>query len=187
MSNVAAPAFKPLSQSGLSLGWQALAVAGGICVLTASSYVQVPMQPVPITMQTLAVTVVGAVLGWRLGVVTVLAWLAAAAAGLPVLAGVTHVAAFAGPTAGYLFAFPAAAALCGALAERGWNSLALAFASMVAGNALCLVSGGAWLSLSLGVSKAVVLGVLPFVIGGVLKSAMGAVTLKGVALVKQGK
>ena len=187
MPNTASLSVKPLDRAGLSMGWQALAVAGGVCVLTASSYVQVPMQPVPITMQTLAVTVVGAVLGWRLGVATVLAWLAAAAAGLPVLAGVTHLAAFAGPTAGYLFAFPAAAALCGWLAERGWTGLGLAFASMLAGNALCLLGGAAWLSLSLGVSKAVVAGVVPFLIGGLLKSAMGAVALRGVAIARASK
>ena len=171
----------------LSLFWQALAVAGGIGVLTLSSYVQVPMQPVPLTLQTLAVTLVGAVLGWRLGVATILAWLAAAAAGLPVLAGVTHLAAFAGPTAGYLMAFPAAGAVCGWLAERGWDGRnpALALASMVIGNAMCLVVGAAWLSLSLGVDKAIMAGVAPFVIGGALKSAMGAAALTGIHMVRQ--
>jgi biotin transport system substrate-specific component len=169
-----------------SLGWQALAMAGGVCVLTASSYIEVPMQPVPITLQTLAVTLVGAVLGWRLGVLTILAWLAAAAAGLPVLAGVTHLAAFAGPTAGYLLAFPAAGALCGWLAERGWNGRAqgLALVSMVLGNVLCLAGGAAWLALSLGVTKAVVVGVAPFLVGGLLKAAMGAVVLKGIAVAR---
>ena len=190
MSNTASTLFKPQVGQSLtwqSLAWQALAIAGGVCVLTASSYVQVPMQPVPITLQTLAVTVVGAGLGWRLGVVTVMAWLAAAAAGLPVLAGVTHLAAFAGPTAGYLFAFPVAAALCGWLAERGWNgqALGLAFASMLLGNLVCLAGGAAWLSLSLGVAKALTAGVLPFLVGGLLKSAMGAVLMKGTAIARQ--
>ncbi len=179
--------WKPLGQAGLSLGWQALAVAVGFCVLTASSYAEVPMQPVPITMQTLAVTVIGAIYGWRLGVLTIVAWLAAAAAGLPVLSGVTHLAEFAGPTAGYLFAFPVAGAVCGWLAERGWDgrNLGLAFAAMLLGNLLCLAGGAAWLSVSLGVTKAIAVGVVPFLIGGLLKAAIGAVVLKGAAVIRQ--
>lgn len=165
-----------------SLALKALTVLAGTGILTASSYIQVPFYPVPMTMQTLAVTLVGAFLGWRLGTATVLAWLAAAAAGLPVLAG-THMAGplvFVGATAGYLMAFPLAAALTGWLAERGWNGKRplLAFASMVAGNALCLALGGTWLSLLVGPEKAIALGVVPFVAGGLLKSALGAALLK---------
>ncbi|MEI9903614.1 MAG: biotin transporter BioY [Asticcacaulis sp.] len=164
-------------------------------MLTASSYVQVPMQPVPLTLQTLAVdrgrrhqtlavTVVGAAFGWRLGTATVLAWLAAAMAGLPVLAGVTHIVQFAGPTAGYLAAFPFAAALCGWLASRGWNGerIGLALVSMILGNALCLAMGAAWLSVSLGFDKALAAGVLPFVIGAGIKSAIGAGLLKAFSM-----
>ena len=84
---------------------QVAAVAVGSIALTLSSYISVPMVPVPVTMQTLAVTLVGALLGRRLGAITVMAWLAQAMAGLPVLAngagGIHH---FAGPTAGYLVA-----------------------------------------------------------------------------------
>ncbi len=167
------------------LGWgrMALALVFGVAVLTASSYVQVPMQPVPLTLQTLAVTVIGAIYGWRLGTATVLAWLAAAAAGLPVLAGVTHIAAFAGPTAGYLFAFPFAAALCGWLAERSWNGqrILLALLSMLAGNLLCLALGASWLSLSIGWSAALAAGVMPFLVGAALKSAVGAGIMKALA------
>src|SRR5690554_5030358 len=60
------------------------AVVFGTLVLAASSHISVPMVPVPITMQTLAVTLVGALYGWRLGGLTILAWLAEGAIGLPV-------------------------------------------------------------------------------------------------------
>jgi biotin transport system substrate-specific component len=168
-----------------SLALKFLTVLAGTGLLTASSYIQVPFYPVPMTMQTLAVTLVGAFLGWRLGAATVMAWLLAAASGLPVLAGdhLTGPAVFFGATAGYLWAFPAAAALTGWLAERGWNGKRplLAFVSLLAGNALCLIVGGAWLSLLVGPGKAIALGVLPFVAGGVVKSALGAALLKAAA------
>ena len=165
-----------------SLAIKGMTVLAGTAILTLSSYIQVPFFPVPMTMQTLAVTLVGAVLGWRLGAATVLAWLAAAAAGLPVLAG-DHLAgplAFVGPTAGYLAAFPLAAALTGVLVAQGWNGKRplLAFAAMLLGNALCLVLGTAWLAVLTGPEKAIALGFLPFVAGGVVKSALGAALVK---------
>lgn len=165
-----------------SLATKLLTVLAGTGILTASSYIQVPFYPVPMTLQTLAVTLVGAFLGWRLGAATVVAWLLAAASGLPVLAGnhLTGPAVFIGPTAGYLIAFPLAAALTGWLAEHGWNGkrVLLAFAAMLAGNALCLILGGAWLAVLTGPEKAIALGVLPFLTGGLVKSALGAALLK---------
>jgi len=165
-----------------SLATKALTVLAGTGILTASSYIQVPFYPVPMTMQTLAVTLIGAVLGWRLGAATVVAWLAAAAAGLPVIAG-NHIAgpaAFISPTAGYLMAFPIAAALTGYLAQQGWNGKRplLAFLSLALGNGLCLVLGTAWLAILVGPAKAIALGLVPFVAGGLVKAALGAALLK---------
>lgn len=183
------PAFSPLDISRRSLGWQAAAVVAGTAVLALASHIQVPMFPVPMTMQTLAVTLIGALCGWRLGAITVLAWLAEAWMGLPVTAtGSIGTLLFVGPTAGYLISFPLVAALCGFLAERGWNGSrpVLAFASMVLGNALCLAVGGAWLAAMIGVEKAFFAGVAPFVLGGLLKSLIGAVTLTALARGKAG-
>lgn len=179
-----APARTLETTPNLSLGLFLLALACGNALLALSSYVAVPMIPVPITMQTLAVTLIGAVFGWRLGTVTVALWLAEAALGWPVLAeGKAGLAVFAGPTAGYLFAFPVAAAACGWLAERGWNGRrpVMAAVNMLAGNALCLALGAAWLSLALGVDKAVAVGVAPFLLGAVLKSGFAAAIMAGIA------
>lgn len=175
-----APAFSPLDLRRRSLGWQAGAVVLGTALLALSSHLAVPMIPVPITMQTLAVTLIGALYGWRLGAITVIAWLAQAALGLPVLAGGGGAHHFVGPTAGYLFAFPVAAALTGWLAERGWNGArpGLAFMAMLAGNAVCLAFGALWLAALIGPAQAVLLGVTPFLLGAFLKSALGAVVLK---------
>jgi biotin transport system substrate-specific component len=176
--------FSPAIRLNNGVAMKALTVLAGTGILTASSYIQVPFYPVPMTMQTLAVTLVGAVLGWRLGVATVMAWLTAAAMGLPVFAGdhLTGPAAFIGPTAGYIAAFPLMAALTGFLAEHGWTGKRplLAFTSMLAGNALCLVLGTAWLSVLVGPEKAIALGMLPFLAGGLVKSALAAAFLKAI-------
>jgi biotin transport system substrate-specific component len=165
-----------------SAGWprQSALVLLGTAVLSASSYVSIPLQPVPVSMQTFAVLMVGALYGWRLGGLTVLAWLLQGAAGLPVLAGgAGGLAHFFGPTAGYLLAFAPAAALMGWLAECGWDGARplRAFAAMLAGAALILLLGGTWLAALVGPAKAWQLGVQPFLLGDVLKSAMGAATL----------
>ncbi|KKC41246.1 biotin biosynthesis protein BioY [Devosia epidermidihirudinis] len=176
--------FSPLRLETRPLAWQAAAVVLGTVLLALSSYIEVPMVPVPMTMQTLAVTLVGALYGWRLGAVTVAAWLVEGAFGLPVLAGgAGGLAHFAGPTVGYLFAFPLAAALVGFLAERGWNGhrVVLAFAAMLLGNVVCLAVGGAWLGVNFGAEVAIASGVAPFVVGAVLKSVLGAAALKALA------
>jgi len=177
----ASTVFSPLNLQHRSRVWQVGAVVLGTIFLALSSYIEVPMVPVPITMQTFAVALVGALYGWRLGGITIVAWLGEGALGLPVLAGGAAGAHhFIGPTAGYLFAFPVAGALMGWLAERGWNGnrLGLAFIGMVLSNAVCLVIGAAWLATVIGAEQAIVHGVAPFLVGAVLKSALGAVILK---------
>lgn len=167
--------------------WQVGAVLFGTLVLALASYIEVPMFPVPMTMQTLAVTLIGALYGWRLGAITVTAWLIEGAAGLPVLAGGAGGAHhFMGPTAGYLFAFPVSAALTGYLAEQGWDGrqLGLAFLSMLLGNLLCLAIGAVWLGVQIGADSAIFYGVIPFLIGAILKSALAAAALN---LLERGK
>lgn len=184
--NAAAPAtrpsFSPLGLADRSVIWQVAAVALGTLFLALSSYIEVPMVPVPMTMQTFAVVMVGALYGWRLGGITIVAWLIEGAVGLPVLsggaAGAIH---FVGPTAGYLFAFPIAGAIAGRLAEQGWNGNkpVLAFLAAIAGNLACLALGGAWLAVMIGAEQAFIHGVAPFLVGAVLKSVLGAAALAG--------
>src|SRR3954465_6955230 len=93
-----------------------------LIALSAQVMIPLPWTPVPLTGQTFAVLLTGALLGPRLGALAMLAYLLEGAAGLPFFrggaSGVTH---FTGATAGYLFAFPAAAYVTGYLAERGWD------------------------------------------------------------------
>lgn len=181
MTDTAAiPGFSPLQLASRTLPWQVAAVVLGTLFLALSSYIEVPMVPVPMTMQTLAVVLVGALYGWRLGGITIAAWLIEGAIGLPVLsggaAGAHH---FVGPTGGYLFAFPVAGALVGWLAERGWNGArpVLAFVAALAGNLACLVLGSAWLATTIGAEQALIHGVTPFLVGAVLKSVLAAAIL----------
>lgn len=177
-------AFDPLRLAGRSVPTRAMFVLAGTLVLAIASQIAVPMVPVPITMQTFAVTMIGALYGWRLGALTVLVWLGEAALGAPVLAnGSGGLAPFAGPTAGYLFSFPLIAALTGWLAERGWTGrrLVASFSSHLAANLLCLALGWAWLVALIGAEKAFWVGVAPFVLGAALKSGLAAAVLAAVA------
>jgi len=174
-------AFVPLRLSNRPLALRAAAVFLGTLFLAASSWIEVPMFPVPMTMQTFAVTLIGALYGWRLGAITVIAWLGEGALGLPVLAGggggLVH---FVGPTAGYLFAFPVAAAFVGWLAERGWTNgnLITSVIAMLIGNAMILAIGGAVLAAMIGVSDALTYGVTPFIIGAIVKSVLATASVE---------
>lgn len=179
------PCFSTLDLQTRPLVWKVGAVIVGSLLLALSSYVEVPMFPVPMTMQTFAVALVGALYGWRLGGITIITWLIEGAFGMPVLAGgATGIHHFVGPTGGYLFAFPIAGMIMGLLAERGWNGhrVWLAFAGMLVSNVLCLILGAAWLGVLIGAEEALMAGVIPFLAGAVLKSGLGAVTLKLLAL-----
>jgi biotin transport system substrate-specific component len=170
----------PLKLAERSIAFQALAVLLGTAFLAVSSWIEVPMLPVPVNMQTFAVTMVGALYGWRLGGLTVLAWLGEAMIGMPVLSGgaggFIH---FVGPTAGYLAAFPLVAVAVGFLAERGLTRNVFASAAvMLFGNLLCLVLGASWLAHLFGIDTAWASGVAPFLIGAVLKSALAAASIE---------
>ena len=171
--------------------WPAAAVAivaGSVLVaLAAQLRVDLPFSPVPVTGQTFAVLLVGAALGARLGAATLAAYVAEGTLGLPVFAGGTSAwspssvpgvpVAF-GPTAGYLVGFVAAAAVVGALAERGFDRRVLTtIVAMALADLVIFVFGVAWLARFVGPERARPLGMLPFVAGDAVKIALAAVAL----------
>src|SRR4051812_29383331 len=175
--------FDPFRLAEKSFFTKAIFVLVGTLALAIASRISVPMIPVPITMQTFALTMIGALYGWRLGGLTVLAWLWEAAFGMPVLAnGAGGLAPFVGPTAGYLVSFPIIAVLAGWLAEKGWTGerYVRSFAAHLLANFVCLAIGGAWLAVLFGAEKGWMFGVAPFILGGVLKSALAAAVLMGI-------
>lgn len=148
-------------------------LAAGATALAAK--VQIPLQPVPITLQTLVVLVSGAALGARLGALSQIAYLLAGVLGAPVFsAPIGGPAILAGPTGGYLLAFVPAAALVGWLAEKGWDrSLAASALMLFLGSLVFYAIGAAQLSLFVGPQQAVAAGVLPFLVGDALKIVAG--------------
>lgn len=128
-----------------SLLKQAALVLGGSLFIAIAAQVSVPMYPVPMTLQTLAILLVGLSFGARLGAVTVLTYLAEGALGLPVFANAGNGAAFFGPTAGFLVGFVGLAWLAGFAADRGLTkSVVAAIAVALIASALLYVPGIAW-------------------------------------------
>jgi biotin transport system substrate-specific component len=157
----------------------------GSALLTLSAKIQVPFWPVPMTMQTYVVLVLGAMFGARLGAATVLLYLAQGAMGLPVFAGTPEkglgLAYMMGPTGGYLIGFVAAAWVIGLLAERGWDrSIVRLMVAMAIGHAIIFAFGVTWLAQLVGWNKAWMLGVAPFYAATVFKTALGAFTLPAI-------
>ncbi len=175
----AASLLETVAPRGGLLTAAAAAVLGSL-LLAASAKVQVPFWPVPMTMQSMVVILLGMAYGSRLATATVLLYLAEGLAGLPVFAGAGAGPAYmTGPTAGYLLGFVLAAGVTGWLAERGWDrSPVKAVAALAIGHALLFVPGVAWMAVLFGGEKAVALGLTPFLAATVLKTALGAAIMQ---------
>jgi len=141
--------------------------------------IPLPFSPVPITGQTFAVLLTGALLGSRLGFAAILAYLAEGSAGLPFFAGGgSGFAKVSGPTGGYLVGFLAAALVVGWLAERGWDrDVPHAVAAMLAGEVAIYVFGLGWLSRFVAGGQLLALGLTPFIPGDAIKLAAAAIVL----------
>lgn len=153
----------------------------GSLLMTAAAKVQVPFWPVPMTMQTTVALLLGAAYGWRLGALTVIAYLAQGAIGLPVFANTPErgigLAYMMGPTGGFLVGFAVAAAITGLLAG-GTRSLARIAGAMLSGTLALFVCGVLWLGLLIGFGPAIQAGVLPFLPGEAVKVALAVVVLR---------
>ncbi|MEM7319247.1 MAG: biotin transporter BioY [Pseudomonadota bacterium] len=174
-----------------SLGWKAAMVLGGSLFIAVAAQISVPMYPVPITLQTLAILIVGLTFGARLAAVTLLAYLAEGAIGLPVFAGGKNLA-MAGPTIGFLLGFVMMAWLAGLAAERGLARGVVSTALVgIAVSALLYIPGVAWPMAVAGAfgfegswvgSTSDVIWtywVSPFLIGDALKAVIAALIVTG--------
>lgn len=161
------------ARAGLNLAGFALL---GSAALAASAQIALPMWPVPATMQTLVVLLLGALGGTRVGVAAVLAYLLEGTLGLPVFAGgAAGPAALMGPTAGFLIGFIPAAALAG-LAVRG--PLARQALVLTAAHLVLFVPGVLWLAQFVGMEKAMMAGFVLFIPGTLVKTALALATLR---------
>ena len=157
-----------------------LVVAGSALIAIAAQIaIPLPFTPVPLTMQPLAVLFVGIALGSTRGAAAAALYLLEGLSGLPVFAqGHGGAIWLLGPTAGYLYSYPAAAWLAGWFSERGWGSTVVrSVAGMLAALALIYAGGWAWLAALTSPRAAFVAGVQPFILADVIKIALGAALL----------
>jgi biotin transport system substrate-specific component len=175
--------FIPEEGAGRLIALAGFAVLGSL-ILWASAKISVPFWPVPMTLQTGAVVLLGAAYGWRLGLATVLLYLMEGAVGLPVFSAGGGLAYLAGPTGGFLVGFIPAVVIVGWLAEHGFdrNPLRL-FVAMLAGDCVIFLLGFIWLAwfaslsngaVGVGAGAAFTGGVLRFVLGDLVKIALAA-------------
>lgn len=184
-----------LSQAVIGTGStarKAMLVLAGSAFIAVAAQISVPMLPVPMTLQTLAILMVGFAYGARLGALTLVAYLAEGAMGLPVFANGMNGLAFAGPTAGFLIGFVAMAWAAGFTAERGLargvvgtalSALLISAALYVPGLAWpALVAGGfgfeaGWVAQDAGFYWTWF--VTPFLLGDAVKAVIAALLVAG--------
>lgn len=165
-----------------SLGAKIGLTLAAAALIALGAKVQVPFWPVPMTLQTLAVLVIAAGLGPRLGLAAMGAYMTAGLAGLPVFAGSPErglgLAYLAGPTTGFLIGMALSMIVTGALAQgRGLGMRAVA---MLAGTVAIYVPGLIWLSAFVPADRLLAVGVAPFILGDMVKIALGALALQSV-------
>src|SRR5438128_5425400 len=158
----------------------ALVIAGSaIIAIAAQIAIPVPFTPVPLTLQPIAVILVGAALGSTRGAAAASLYLLEGLSGLPVFAqGHGGPLWLLGPTAGYLYSYPFAAFIAGWFSQRGWgSSIVRALAGMLIAMAVIYAGGWSWLAILAGPRAAFTMGIVPFVIADIVKIAIGAAVL----------
>jgi biotin transport system substrate-specific component len=174
-----ADVFRPCEKK-LAWVYDAALIVGGSLFIGLCAQLAIPIGPVPITAQTFAVLMTGALFGsWR-GVLSVLVYIAEGVAGLPIFSmGRSGFVMLLGTSGGYLVGFVAAACVAGLLAEKGWDRrFGTTILAMVFGSMAMYAFALGWLCLLMGVNKSVLtFGLYPFIVGDVLKIILAAVVL----------
>ncbi|MBV8543335.1 MAG: biotin transporter BioY, partial [Acidobacteria bacterium] len=150
--------------------------ASAIIAIAAQIAIPIPGTVVPLTMQPLAVLLVGITLGSTRGAAAAALYLLEGFSGMPVFAqGHGGAIWLAGPTAGYLFSYPFAAFVAGWFSERGWGSTILrAITGMLVALGIIYLGGWSWLAAFVGAKNAWLGGVRPFILADIVKVAVGA-------------
>jgi len=163
-----------------TLVWRLGVVACGSGLMALASWIEAPMYPVPMTLQSLLVCLLAGLAGPVLTVQILGLWLVEAALGLPVLAdGASGLSALSGPTAGYLAGFLVAGATAGWLIESpDGRKLSALISSFILAHLIILTLGFFWLSLKIGPQDAFSGGVAPFLWGAALKSILATACVK---------
>ena len=150
-----------------------LLIIFGSFLLAVSSKVQVPFWPVPMTMQTFVVFLIGMSYGWKLSFLTLIAYIIEGAIGLPVFATGAGLAYLMGPTAGYIYGMLLAAIVFGFLSEKGFsNTYFMSLISLLIGSVIIFTLGVGYLGSIIGYDKAINFGLLPFIPSELFKIAL---------------
>ena len=155
-----------------------LLILFGTLLLTISAKVQVPFWPVPMTMQTFVVFLIGSTYGVRLSLLTLVAYLIEGAMGLPVFAAGGGIMYLTGPTAGYLYGMTIAAVVISCFANEGYSTSYLkSFISIIVGSAIIFALGVLYLGSIIGYNKAIQAGLLPFIPSELFKIALAVLLI----------
>ena len=150
----------------------------GTLLLAISSKVQVPFWPVPMTMQTFVIFLIGMTYGVRLSFATVALYLFEGAAGLPVFASGGGIAYLMGPTAGYLYGMLLASVAISYLANLGYSKTYFkASVILFIGSIIIFSTGIIYLGSIIGFEKAIALGLLPFIPSELFKIALAVILI----------
>lgn len=156
-------------------------IVSGAALTAVAAQIAVPLWPVPITGQTLAVLLVGASLGALRGALSMVVYAAMGVVGLPVFSDASSGwSVVLGPTGGYILGFILSAALTGWIAQRAWDrKIVAAFLSFTAGTVVTFAVGLPWLAavLQLDLAQTLASGLLPFIPGGIIKALLAAAIL----------
>ena len=153
----------------------------GTLLLALSSKVQVPFWPVPMTMQTFIVFIIGMTYGWRLAFFTLIAYLVEGSLGLPVFAKGGGLLYLTGPTAGYLYGMTVAAAVIGFFAELGYSeSYFKSLISLIIGTFIIFLFGVGYLGSIIGYDKALAGGLYPFIPSEFFKIGLAVVLIPSI-------
>ncbi len=169
-----------LPQNGAArLAAQIAMVVGGSLLLALSAKTKVVLGPVDLSLQTLVVMLIGMAFGMRLGVATLLVYMAEGAMGWPVFQSTPEkgigLAYMMGPTGGYLAGFVVMAAIVGWAADRGWDrGVVRMLAACLVAEAAMMAMGFGWLATLIGAERAWVFGVQPFIVPDLIKVALVA-------------
>ena len=145
----------------------------GSVLLAISSKIQVPFWPVPMTMQTFVIFLIGMTYGWRLSFLIMVAYIIEGALGLPVFASGAGLTYLIGPTAGYIYGMFIAATVIGFLSEKGFaKSYLTILISLLIGSVIIFSFGVTYLGLIIGFDKSINFGLLPFIPSELFKIAL---------------
>lgn len=150
-----------------------LLILFGSFLLALSSKVQVPFWPVPMTMQTFVVFLIGMTYGWKLSLITLLVYIIEGGLGFPVFATGSGIAYLMGPTAGYIYGMLFASLIIGFLSEKGFSQTYFkSLISLLIGSIIIFVFGVGYLGSIIGFDKAINFGLLPFIPSELFKIAL---------------